>query len=81
MNSNTLGTMKVYDQCRTMETTRFSLQRWRDEAELILSLPPKNVSLDIMVVTRLLTERQGNGLANFNAQYQYDPASCSARAK
>ena len=34
-----------------------------------------------MVVTKLLTERQANGLADFNAQYQYDPVATRARGK
>ncbi|KAK3755758.1 hypothetical protein QZH41_019984, partial [Actinostola sp. cb2023] len=51
---------------------------WREENCILDCLPPKNTSIDIMVVTKLLSERRSYGLANLSTQYLYDPDDLKA---
>ena len=41
-------------------------------------LPTKNICLDIIVISKLLSERHTNGLADFHAMYQHDPVAKKA---
>ncbi|XP_044181127.1 polyunsaturated fatty acid lipoxygenase ALOX15B-like isoform X3 [Acropora millepora] len=53
-------------------------KKWRDEKDLLACLPPKNISMDILVIAKLLSERHSNGLADFHAWYQHDPIAKKA---
>lgn len=53
-------------------------KKWLEEKDLVACLPPKNISLDIVVITKLLSERHSNGLADFHAWYQHDPVAKKA---
>lgn len=41
-------------------------------------LPDKRMTLDIMVITKLLSGRGTNSLGNFEMQYLYDPVGVKA---
>ena len=48
---------------------------------MLKQLPAKDITLDIMVVTRLLSDRESQGLADFYTQYQLDPLATEARER
>lgn len=56
----------------------FRLKKWREEKEIVACLPAKNTCLDIIVISKLLSERHTNGLADFHAMYQHDPVAKKA---
>ncbi|XP_069130261.1 polyunsaturated fatty acid 5-lipoxygenase-like [Argopecten irradians] len=43
------------------------------ESSVLASLPEKQTTLDMMIVTYILSERSTNCLGNFEVQYVYDP--------
>ncbi|XP_055346121.1 allene oxide synthase-lipoxygenase protein-like [Paramacrobiotus metropolitanus] len=51
------------------------------DRDVLLQLPPKSVTLDTMVVTRLLSSKGTNSLGDFEVQYLYDPISVEAAKK
>lgn len=53
-------------------------KKWREERDILACLPAKNISLDIIVINKLLSERHTNGLADFHAMYQHDPVAKKA---
>ncbi|OQV17101.1 Allene oxide synthase-lipoxygenase protein [Hypsibius exemplaris] len=48
------------------------------DKDVLHQLPSKGVTLDTMVVTRLLSSKGTNSLGQFEVQYLYDPVSVSA---
>ena len=54
------------------------MQSGLTEKNIFNLLPPKSVTLDTMVVTRLLSSRGTQALGDFEVQYLYDPVSVSA---
>ncbi|XP_077978009.1 allene oxide synthase-lipoxygenase protein-like [Glandiceps talaboti] len=48
------------------------------EKDVLSQLPNKQTTLDIMVVTRLLSDRGTNALTDFEIQYQYDKIGVQA---
>ncbi|XP_033110246.1 arachidonate 5-lipoxygenase-like isoform X2 [Anneissia japonica] len=50
----------------------------KTEADVLKSLPDKEQTLDIMVVTKLLSDRGTNSLADFEVNYQFDPIGMKA---
>ena len=53
----------------------------RTEADIIVALPNKEATLNMMVVAKFLSERGTNGLGNFEVQYQYEPNAVAAVEK
>jgi len=51
--------------------------KYTDE-DVLNTLPSKDTTLSIMVVTKLLSERGTNGLGDFEIQYQYEPHAVQA---
>lgn len=51
------------------------------ESDIMQVLPPKHVTMEIIVITKLLSERDTSGLADSKAQYLYDPISKPARER
>ncbi|XP_031555445.1 arachidonate 8S-lipoxygenase-like isoform X2 [Actinia tenebrosa] len=51
---------------------------WREESAILACLPSKSVSLDIMLITKLLSEKHSYGLSNLGAQYMYHPDDVKA---
>ncbi|XP_029207338.2 polyunsaturated fatty acid 5-lipoxygenase-like [Acropora millepora] len=43
------------------------------EQEIINALPVKDMTLDIIIVTKILSDRGTNALGDFEVQYMYDP--------
>ena len=43
------------------------------EKDIIDSLPVKDMTLDIIIVTKILSDRGTNALGDFEVQYMYDP--------
>uniref|UniRef100_A0A0P4W1A9 Lipoxygenase domain-containing protein n=1 Tax=Scylla olivacea TaxID=85551 RepID=A0A0P4W1A9_SCYOL len=48
------------------------------EKDIMALLPDKRMTLDIMVITKLLSSRGTNSLGNFEMQYLYDPVGVKA---
>ncbi|XP_045132500.1 polyunsaturated fatty acid 5-lipoxygenase-like isoform X2 [Portunus trituberculatus] len=48
------------------------------EKDIMALLPDKRMTLDIMVITKLLSSRGTNSLGNFEMQYLYDPVGVQA---
>ncbi|XP_045601794.1 allene oxide synthase-lipoxygenase protein isoform X4 [Procambarus clarkii] len=48
------------------------------EKEIMAMLPDKRMTLDIMVITKLLSSRGTNSLGDFEMQYLYDPVGVKA---
>ncbi|XP_050721604.1 allene oxide synthase-lipoxygenase protein-like isoform X2 [Eriocheir sinensis] len=48
------------------------------ERDIMTLLPDKRMTLDIMVITKLLSSRGTNSLGNFEMQYLYDPVGVEA---
>ncbi|KAK3873952.1 hypothetical protein Pcinc_021076 [Petrolisthes cinctipes] len=48
------------------------------EQDIMAMLPDKRMTLDIMVITKLLSSRGTNSLGNFEMQYLYDPIGVKA---
>ena len=51
----------------------FLLQDPLKEQDIISSLPVKDMTLDIIIVTKILSDRGTNALGDFEVQYMYDP--------
>lgn len=49
----------------------------RTEKDVIQSLPDRNVTLNVMTITYLLSEKPTNSLGDFETQYIYDPEALS----
>ncbi|XP_071505993.1 allene oxide synthase-lipoxygenase protein-like [Diadema antillarum] len=45
----------------------------RDEKDILSQLPSKDMTVSVMLVTQLLSDRGTNGLGDFEVQYIYDP--------
>lgn len=54
------------------------LQRNYTEEDLMALLPSKRMTLDIMVITKLLSNRGTKSLGDFEMQYLYDPVGVNA---
>ena len=54
------------------------LQSPLTEGDIIAHLPDKRTTMDIMLVTRLLSERGTNALGDFEIPYSYDPLTMAA---
>jgi len=48
------------------------------EDDIVKSVPPKELVLSIMIVTRILSNRGTNALTNYEVQYAYDPITTKA---
>lgn len=48
-------------------------QNPREESDILNMLPDKPVTLDIMTVTKILSQRGTNSLGNFEVQYIFEP--------
>jgi arachidonate 5-lipoxygenase len=48
------------------------------EKDIIDHVPLKDMTLDIMLVTKILSDRGTNPLGDFEVQYQYDPIGVKA---
>ena len=55
-----------------------SPQREYDEQEILAILPDKKMTLDIIVITKLLSKRGTNSLGDFEMQYMCDPVGVQA---
>lgn len=53
----------------------------RTEKDIIQSLPDRNVTLNVMTITHLLSEKATNSLGDFETQYIYDPKALKVLAK
>lgn len=51
------------------------------EADIMAALPSKNTTMEILIINKLLSERDSSGLADSRAQYQFDPISLPARQR
>ena len=51
----------------------FWLQEPLTEQDIIDALPVKDMTLDIIIVTKILSDRGTNALGDFEVQYMYDP--------
>jgi len=51
------------------------------ERDILNKIPVKDMTLSIMVVTKLLSDRGTNALGDFEVQYQFDPVGLKAVAK
>eukprot|EP00111_Clytia_hemisphaerica_P015875 TCONS_00046904-protein len=51
------------------------------EADVMAALPSKNTTMEILIINKLLSERDSSGLADSRAQFQYDPISLPARER
>lgn len=49
------------------------------EKDILDYLPVKDMTLDIMIVTKILSDRGTNALGDFEVQYLYDPIGIKAR--
>lgn len=56
----------------------YFLQKNYTERDIMAMLPDKRMTLDIMVITKLLSSRGTNSLGNFEMQYLYDPVGVKA---
>lgn len=54
------------------------LQRARTEAEILSHLPNKQITLDSMVITKLLSSKGTKSIGDFEVQYLFDPISVKA---
>ena len=54
------------------------MQKIYTEKDIMSLLPDKRMTLDIMVITKLLSSRGTNSLGNFEMQYLYDPVGVKA---
>lgn len=59
-------------------TTIIPPQKEYSEKDIMTLLPDKRMTLDIMVITKLLSSRGTNSLGNFEMQYLYDPVGVAA---
>eukprot|EP00057_Strongylocentrotus_purpuratus_P032934 XP_789433.2 PREDICTED: arachidonate 5-lipoxygenase [Strongylocentrotus purpuratus] len=50
----------------------------RTEEDILAQMPSKDMTLSIMLVTKLLSDRGTNGLGDFEVQYLHDPVSLNA---
>ena len=57
----------------------FFHQRWRDKTDVLRYLPTKDLCLQSVIYAKLMTDRKTNGLADFNAKFQYDPIAVNSR--
>ncbi|KAI8492300.1 Arachidonate 5-lipoxygenase [Branchiostoma belcheri] len=53
----------------------------RTEQDIIDQLPDKSKTLEMMVITRMLSDRSTNGLGSFEVEYMYDPVGTQAVAE
>jgi len=53
-------------------------KREYDEKEILALLPDKRMTLDIILITKLLSKRGTNSLGDFEMQYMYDPVGVQA---
>ncbi|CAH1238363.1 ALOX5 [Branchiostoma lanceolatum] len=53
----------------------------RTEQDIIDQLPDKSKTLEMMVITRMLSDRSTNGLGMFEVEYMYDPEGTRAVAE
>ncbi|XP_071947656.1 allene oxide synthase-lipoxygenase protein-like [Antedon mediterranea] len=53
----------------------------KTEDDILEALPDKQATLDVMEVTKLLSEKGTNGLGDFEVDYQFDPISTEAVQK
>lgn len=49
-----------------------------EEKDILFKLPNKETTLDVMVITKLLSSKGTNSLGDFEVQYLYDPVSVKA---
>ena len=56
----------------------FYIQTPLTEQDIINQLPHKDMTLSIMVVTKILSDRGTNALGDFEIQYQYEPKAVQA---
>lgn len=69
-NKNNYSTKdKRVDNCFIL----FWLQEPLTEQDIIDALPVKDMTLDIIIVTKILSDRGTNALGDFEVQYMYDP--------
>lgn len=54
------------------------LQTPLSEDDIVKSLPDKDTTLSIMLVTKLLSQRGTNALTEFEVQYAHDPLTLKA---
>lgn len=45
------------------------------------TLPTKHSTMEIIIINKILSERDSSGLADSRAQYQFDPVSLPARER
>ena len=57
----------------------FIFKRWRDKQDVLRHLPTKDLCLQSVIYAKLMTDRKTNGLADFNAKFQYDPIALNSR--
>lgn len=50
----------------------------KTEQDVVDRIPNKDMTLSIMVVTKILSDRGTNGLGDFEVQYQYEPHAVAA---
>lgn len=58
--------------------TLFFIQKEYSEQDILALLPNKKMTLDIMVITKLLSKKGTNSLGEFEMQYMYDPVGVQA---
>ena len=68
-------TIPVHDYKRFIYVclSLFGFQDPLTEQEIIDALPVKDMTLDIIIVTKILSDRGTNALGDFEVQYMYDP--------
>ena len=50
----------------------------RSEEDVVNALPSKSITLDTMVVTKLLSMKGTKSIGEWESQYQYDPSALKA---
>ena len=66
-----LKALVVKDSC-------FLCQVPRTEEDIVNSLPNKDITMDIMVVSKLFSSRPAKALGDWEFQFQFDPPAIKA---
>ena len=71
---------QIYEYA-TLPCTAFGFQETIAEDKVVGSLPPKENSLELMAITKVLSQKGTNSLGYWEVRYQYDPKAIEAEQR